>query len=103
MTQDRTISALDVAKLLSVGAALEHEEFDGQGLATYYFERYVAHGGTLFDLNTWKRAYELAEVYHALIVHPLVTGWSILDRSAHRACREAQTPRLAELIARHLG
>ena len=95
--------SLDVAKLLSVGAALEHADFDNQGLATYYFDRYVAHGGTLFDFTTWKRAYELAEVYHALIVHPLATGWSILDGSAQRTCREARTPRLAELIAKYLG
>jgi aminoglycoside phosphotransferase (APT) family kinase protein len=95
--------SLDVAKLLSVGAALEHADFDNQGLATYYFDRYVAHGGTLFDFTTWKRAYELAEVYHALIVHPLATGWSILDGSAQRTCREARTPRLIELIAKYLG
>ena len=95
--------SLDVAKLLSVGAALEHADFDNQGLATYYFDRYVAHGGTLFDFTTWKRAYELAEVYHALIVHPLATGWSILDGSAQRTGREARTPRLAELIAKYLG
>jgi hypothetical protein len=95
--------SLDVAKLLSVGAALEHAGFDGQGLATYYFDRYVAHGGTLFDFTTWMRAYELAEVYHALIVHPLATGWSILDGSGQRTCREARTPRLAKLIAKYLG
>jgi aminoglycoside phosphotransferase (APT) family kinase protein len=95
--------ALDVAKLLSVGAAQVHADFDSHGLATYYFDRYVAHGGTLFDLTTWKRAYELAEVYHALIVHPLATGWSILDGSASRRCLEARTPRLAALIARYLG
>jgi len=95
--------ALDVAKLLSVGAALEHADFDNEGLATYYFDRYVAHGGTLFDFTAWKRAYELAEVYHALIVHPLATGWSILDSSAQRTCCEARTPRLAGLIAKYLG
>ena len=95
--------SLDVAKLLSVGAALERADLNGQSLATYYFDRYVAHGGTLFDFTTWKRAYELAEVYHALIVHPLATGWSILDGSAQRTCREARTPRLAELIAKYLG
>jgi aminoglycoside phosphotransferase (APT) family kinase protein len=95
--------SLDVAKLLSVGAAQVHADFDNQGLATYYLNRYVAHGGTLFDRPTWKRAYELAEVYHALIVHPLATGWSILDGSASRKCLEAKTPRLAELIAKHLG
>lgn len=94
---------LDVAKLLSVGAALEYTDFDNQGLATYYFDRYVAHGGTLFDFTTWKRAYELAETYHALIVHPLATGWSMLDDSVQRACHEARTPRLAGLIAKHLG
>lgn len=95
--------SLNVAKLLSVGAALEHADFDSQGLATYYFDRYAAHGGTLFDFTTWKRAYELAEVYHALIVHPLATGWSILDGSAKKTCHEARTPRLAELIAKYLG
>ena len=94
--------SLDVAKLLSVGAALEYADFDSQGLATYYFDRYVAHGGTLFDFTTWKRAYELAEVYHALIVHTLATGWSILDGSATRTCLEARTPRLTELIAKYL-
>jgi hypothetical protein len=95
--------SLDVAKLLSVGAALEHADFDSKGLATYYFDRYIAHGGTLFDLVAWKRVYELAEVYHALIVHPLTTGMSILDGSVQRTCREARTPRLAELIAKYLG
>jgi hypothetical protein len=95
--------SLDVAKLLSVGAALEYADFDSQGLAGYYFDRYVAHGGILFDSTTWERAYELAEVYHALIVHPLATGWSILDGSAQRTCHEARTPRLARLIARYLG
>lgn len=95
--------ALDVAKLLAVGAASEHADFDSQGLATYYFDRYVAHGGIRFDVTTWQRAYELAEVYHALIVHPLATGWSILDGSAQRTCHESRTPRLTELIAKHLG
>jgi len=95
--------SLDVAKLLSEGAALVHADFDSQGLATYYFDRYVAHGGTLFDLPTWKRAYELAEVYHALSVHPLAIGWSMLDDSAPRTCREARIPRLTELIAKYLG
>jgi aminoglycoside phosphotransferase (APT) family kinase protein len=95
--------ALDVAKLLSVGAASEQADFDGQGLATTYFDRYVAHGGTLFDFATWMRAYELAEVYHALIVHTLATGWSILDGSASRTCLEAKTPRLTELIVKYLG
>jgi thiamine kinase-like enzyme len=95
--------SLDVAKLLSVGAALDHADFDSQGLAAYYFDRYVAHGGTLFDSATWKRAYELAEVYHALIVHSLATGWSILDGSATRAVHEARTPRLTGLIAKYLG
>jgi thiamine kinase-like enzyme len=96
-------ASLDVAKLLSVGAALEYADFDSQGLATYYFDRYVAHGGTLYGFTTWKRAYELAEVYHALIVHPFATGWSILDDSAPRTCHEARTPRLTELIAKYLG
>jgi hypothetical protein len=95
--------SLDVAKLLSVGAARVHADFDSQGLATYYFDRYVAHGGTLFDLSTWKRAYELAEVYHALIVHTLATGWSILDGAAARTCLEERTARLTELIAKYLG
>jgi hypothetical protein len=95
--------SLDVAKLLSVGAAQVHANFDSQRLAAYYFDRYVAHGGTLFDLSTWKRAYELAEVYHALIVHPLATGWSILDGSASRTCLEARTPRLIGWIAKYLG
>lgn len=95
--------ALDVAKLLAAGAALEFADFDSQALATYYFDRYVAHGGTRFDFTTWQRAYELAEVYHALIVHPLATGWSILDDSAQRTCCAVRTPRLAELIAQHLG
>jgi aminoglycoside phosphotransferase (APT) family kinase protein len=95
-------ASLDVAKLLSVGAALEYADFDNQGLATYYFDRYVARGGTLFDLPAWTRAYELAEVYHALIVHPLATGWSILDGSAQRTCREARTPRLTALTAKYL-
>ncbi len=94
--------SLDVAKLLSVGAALEFPDFDSQGLATFYFDRYVAHGGTLLDITTWQRAYELAEVYHALIVHTLATGWSILDGSATRTCLEARTPHLTELIARYL-
>ena len=96
-------SALDVAKLLSVGAALEHVDFDGQGLAAYYFDRYAVHGGTLFDFTTWQRAYELAEVYHALIVHSLTTGWSILDGSPSRPHLEARTPRLAELMVKYLG
>jgi aminoglycoside/choline kinase family phosphotransferase len=95
--------SLDVAKLLSEGAALVHADLDSQGLVTYYFERYVAHGGMLFDLTTWKRAYELAEVYQALSAHPLAIGWSMLDDSAPRTCREARTPRLTELIAQHLG
>jgi hypothetical protein len=95
--------SLDVAKLLSVGAAQVHVDFDSQGLAAYYFDRYIAHGGTLFDSTTWKHAYELAEVYHALIVHPLATGWSILDGSVSRTCLEGKTPRLNELIAKYLG
>ena len=95
--------SLDVARLLSVGAASEYADFDSQGLADTYFDRYVAHGGTLFDFTTWQQAYELAEVYHAPIVHPLATGWSILDGSAQRTCHESRTPRLAELIVKHLG
>ena len=92
---------LDVAKLLTEGAALEHADFDSQGLATYYFERYVAHSGTLFDTTTWQRAYELAEVYQALSAHILAIGWATLDGSA--SGREARTPRLTELIAKYLG
>jgi thiamine kinase-like enzyme len=95
--------ALDVAKLLTEGAALEHADFDSQGLAAYYFERYSAHGGTLFDFTTWQRAYELAEVYQALSNHPLAIGWAILDDAAPNIYREARTPRLTELIAKHLG
>ena len=94
---------LDVAKLLTEGAALEHADFDSQGLATYYFDRYVAYGGTLRDVTTWKRAYELAEVYQALSNHPLAIGWAILDGSMSGTCREARTPRLTELIAKYFG
>ena len=96
-------AALDVAKLLSVGAPPEQADFDGQGLAVHYLQRYLAHGGTRFDASTWRRAYELAEVYHALIVHPLAAGSAILDGSPARSCLDARTPRLAELIARRLG
>ncbi|MFN2108974.1 MAG: phosphotransferase family protein [Anaerolineae bacterium] len=95
--------ALDVAKLLTEGAALEHADFDSQGLATYYFERYRAHGGTLFDFTTWKHAHELAEVYQALSNHPLAIGWALLDGVAPNIYREARTPRLTDLIAQHLG
>jgi thiamine kinase-like enzyme len=95
--------ALDAAKLLAVGATAAHPDFDSRSLACHYFDRYVAHGGTLFNFASWMRAYELAEVYHALIVHPLATGWSILDSTEHEAYLKAKTPWLAGLIARHLG
>ena len=94
--------SLDVAKLLSVGAGLDHEGFDSDGLSTYYFDQYVAHGGTLYDFAKWKHAYELAEVYHALIVHPLATGLSMLDGTEQRSCHEAKTPRLAAKIAKYV-
>jgi hypothetical protein len=96
-------SSLDVAKLLSVGAANEYADFDGQKLAAHYFDRYLAHGGSMLDSTAWQRAYKLAEVYHALIVHTLAAGWSILDNANHRAWLEAKTPRLVRLIAEHLG
>ena len=95
--------ALDVSKLLTEGAALGHADFDAGALSAYYFDRYRTYGGELFDQKTWARAYELAEVYYALSMHPLCVGWAILDDSATRTFRKAKTARLTELIAKHLG
>jgi hypothetical protein len=86
-----------------VGGASEHADFDSRSLADTYFDRYVAHGGTLFDAATWQQACELAEVHYALIVHPLATGWSVLDDSEQRTHHESRTLRLAALTAKHLG
>lgn len=96
-------SSLDVAKLLSTGAALDYKEFNSRKLADYYFERYIAHGGTLYDYAAWNQSFELAELYHALIVHSLATGLAILDDSKQRECRENRTPYLTELITKHPG
>ena len=94
---------LDVAKLLTEGAVLSHADFDSQGLANYYFERYLAHGGARYDISTWQRAYELAEIYQALSSDILAIGWSILDGTTTAKYRQTRIPRLSELIARHLG
>lgn len=95
--------ALDVAKLLTEGAALRLSDFDGDGLADYYFCQYQIHGGTAFDEQTWRRAYELSEIYYALSVHPYYTGLAIRGDSDSRAILEAKTARLTELMVQHLG
>jgi thiamine kinase-like enzyme len=99
----RGCGALDVAKLLTEGAALSHPTFDREGLSAHYFDRYLCHGGSHFDSSDWWHAFEIAEIYHAVSEHPLSVGYSLLHDSSSLPIRQKQTPRLAELIRRHLG
>ena len=52
-------------------------------LCAYYFDRYLAHGGTAMNEATWERACALASIFEGLKAFPLFAGAAFYEESPY--------------------
>ena len=52
-------------------------------LCAYYYDRYLAHGGTAMDEVTWERACALASIFEGLKAFPLFAGAAFCEGSPY--------------------
>ena len=70
--------ALDVARFIALTLDLKGDLSAGTAsLPNYYFERYVAQGGTQLNKETWQRSYDLATLFINLWQFPFWAGWTV--------------------------
>ena len=63
-------------------------------LCAYYYDRYLAHGGTAMDEVTWERACALASIFEGLKAFPLFAGAAFCEGSPYDDPSEHETVKL---------